>query len=121
MAGEIAVGLEQPFFVVAQQEHDLTGGLGFERQQRVHAPFAVGPAVDVVAQEHDRVVGGQLRLQLAEQVTQGREIPVDVADGERAMRGLESGTSRRPGLTVQLLLDPVLLELLVQVAARACR
>ena len=41
----------------------------------------VGPAVDVVAEEHDSVVGDEGR-QAREELLQRREIAVDVADRE---------------------------------------
>ena len=78
--------LQPRVLVVAAQEHDLRRGrLARTRAPTSTTPAESGPAVDVVAEEHHRVVGREL-WQTREQRLQGREITVDVADREGTTR-----------------------------------
>ena len=87
--------VEHHLFVIAQERHQMTSLA--EREQLLNHATAVWPAIDTVAEHHDRVVGP--RLDSLQDHTQRRGAAVDVADSNRTRwhrrRRLENKT-RRP-------------------------
>ena len=74
------VDRQHHFVVVAQQRHQVA--LRLQAQQPLDHAAAVGAAVDVVAQQHQRI--DRLRPDRRQQRFQRGQAAVDVADGDRA-------------------------------------
>lgn len=66
------------------------------RQDGLHAAFRAGPSVNVVPEEHDAVVAGDLRLQPVEEILQGPEMAVYVADDKGGHRKEAAQSDTRP-------------------------
>lgn len=69
---------QEPVLVVAFQAHDATRQRPLEPKDGIDAPFRVRAAVDVVTQEHDGVVGLNQRHDLAQEIDERLEVPMDV-------------------------------------------
>ncbi len=83
MAAIVGARLKHPILVVAAQAHHVGARFLSHRENRIHARLAVGAAIDVVAEEDERVPGRQLRSQLLKQIGERLEMTMDVADDER--------------------------------------
>ena len=83
MATAVGACLEHPVFVVAEQAYHFGACFLSHRENRIHARPAVGAAIDVVAEEDERVPGRQLRSQLLKQIGERLEMTMNVADDER--------------------------------------
>jgi hypothetical protein len=74
--------LEQPLFVVAEQEAKVARWRGAERHEALQDAASVRAAVYVVAQKHEHVVWADLRQQAREEIVERGEVPVNVAYGD---------------------------------------
>src|SRR4051812_25678392 len=73
---------QEPFLVVSPQANDPCADLVLKPEDCVHAAPGVRASVDVVAEQHDGVTTGGLAAKLAEDVVEGREVAVDITDGD---------------------------------------
>jgi hypothetical protein len=79
----IAERLKQPILVVPTQADDSCADFGLKREHRVDTASGIGTSVDVVAEENDGVVIGELGSELAKEVAERSQVAVDVADCNR--------------------------------------
>ena len=81
MARVVGLGPQQPVFVVPSETHDLGWTFVAKAKNCVDAASRIRAAVDVIAEEYDDVSGPHDVANLLEQIREGWQIPVDVADG----------------------------------------
>jgi hypothetical protein len=80
MEREITHRLHEPVFVISAKADDGGRDPVTKVDDAANAAAGVAPAVDVVAEEYDRIPGLDERGQLREQVLESRTIAVNVPD-----------------------------------------
>ena len=83
MTAEVGPRVQHPFFVIAAKADDAHGRLSPEPEDSLDAAPGIWSAVDIVAEEHDRVLAADDAADLQEQIVEGLQIAVDVADRQR--------------------------------------
>jgi hypothetical protein len=81
VAGVVLLRTQQPVLVISPEADNFRPSLASKREDGVDTPSCIGSSVDVVPEKHQDISLPEFVAELAEQVDEGREIPVDVPDG----------------------------------------